>query len=403
MNLYHRLNLKFAKPTKSLILLGATGSIGTTTLRYLRQNPHIKLNAVSVHKSIDKLNEIIHHFNPEFIAITDEESYDKFIKNYKYPKIKFYKGNEGLVELIKNSSADTVLTAVVGSVGIKATVEAIKQNKKICIANKETLIVAGELILKLLKKSKSPIIPVDSEHNAAFQLLINQRIDHIKKLILTASGGPLREKSLKEIQSITKQEVLEHPTWKMGPKITVDSAGLINKGLEIIEAHYLFGLPYEQLDVKIHKDSYVHAIIQFNDGSFFLAASPPNMIFPIVHSLHFPNFVKNSHQEFKELEEWPSLKFYPIDQEKYPGFFLCLEAGKRGLSAPLILNASNEVAVELFLQNKIHFVDIPKIIQDALENIPLVELKNLDIILEEDKKTREFVNNKYDKFLSLKS
>ncbi len=400
MNLIERLNLNFAKPTKNLILLGATGSIGTTTLEYLRRIKTIQLKAISVHQSTNHLNKIIEEFQVEQVAITDEESFDKYIKNNPYKNVKFFRGNEGLVELIKNSNADTVLTAVVGAVGIRATIEAIKQNKKICLANKETLIVAGDLILENLKASHSPIIPVDSEHNAAFQLLLNQNPANINKLILTASGGPLRDKSLDEIKKISKQEVLNHPTWKMGQKITVDSAGLINKGLEIIEAHYLFGFSYEHLEVRIHKDSYVHALIQLKDGSYMLSTSPPNMIFPIAHALHFPEPLHHTLKESKEPEEWPSLKFYPVDEKKYPGFALCLKAGKMGLSAPLILNASNEVAVELFLQDKIHFMDIPKIIRDALENIPLVEITNLDLLLKEDKKTREFVYDKYNRVLT---
>jgi 1-deoxy-D-xylulose-5-phosphate reductoisomerase len=399
MNLIERLNLNFAKPTKSLILLGATGSIGTTTLEYLRRIKTIKLKAISVHQSTHNLNKIIEEFQVEQVAITDEESYDRYIKNNQNSRIKFFRGSEGLVELIKNSDADTVLTAVVGAVGIRATIEAIKHNKKICLANKETLIVAGDLILEHLKESRSPVIPVDSEHNAAFQLLFNQNPENINKLILTASGGPLRDKSVEEIKKITKQEVLNHPTWKMGQKITVDSAGLINKGLEIIESHYLFGFSYDHLDVRIHKESYVHALIQLKDGSYMLSTSPPNMIFPIAHALHFPEPLPYTLKESQEPEEWPALKFYPVDQNKYPGFALCLKAGRRGLSAPLVLNASNEVAVELFLQDKVHFMDIPKIIQDAMENIPLVEITNLDLLLKEDQKTREFVYDKYNRVL----
>lgn len=397
MNLKDRLNLSFAKKTKSLILLGATGSIGNTTLKYLRRNKEIQLKAISVHKSIDKLNQIIDEFHPEFVAISDEESYDKFIKNYHNSKIKFFKGEEGLVELIRSCDADTVLTAVVGSVGLIATIEAIKQKKKICLANKETLITGGELILNLLEQYKAPMIPVDSEHNASFQLLVYENIKNIRKLILTASGGALRDMTTEQIKIVTKKEVLNHPSWKMGAKITVDSAGLINKGLEVIEAHYLFGIPYENIDVKIHRSSYVHAMIQLNDGSYKTLISPPDMIFPISHSLNYPESMIQQLQEYEEPEDWPGLYFEKVDLNKYPGFMVCLKAGMMGKSAPCILNASNEIAVDLFLHDKIHFTEIPEIITDALDHIPLVDMNKLDIIINIDKQTREYVLKNYNK------
>ncbi len=394
MNLKKRLNLEYAQPTRSLILLGATGSIGKTTLNYLRRIKKIKLDAISIHQSIGDLENLIEEFHPRYIVITNEEKYNEFIKKFKKSNIEIYKGQEGLIEVIKNSNADTVLTAVVGASGILSTIEAIKKEKKICLANKETLITAGPIILNLLKNFKSPIIPVDSEHNALFQLMINQNLENVNKIILTASGGPLRDKTLEELKNITMEEVLNHPTWKMGPKITVDSAGLINKGLEVIEAHYLFGFSYNDIEVKIHKNSYVHGMIQLKDGSYMLSISPPNMIFPIAYSLHFPEPLPEILKEHQYPEEWPMISFESVDKKKYIGFDLCIQAGKIGHSAPTILNASNEVAVELFLNKKIHFLDIPSIIQDALNNIPIVKIENIDILIKIDKQTREYVYSK---------
>ncbi|MCS7205035.1 MAG: 1-deoxy-D-xylulose-5-phosphate reductoisomerase [Leptospiraceae bacterium] len=395
MDFRERLNLKYAAPTKKLTLLGASGSIGKTTLEVLRRFPQIQLEEISVHTSIKELPKLIEEFQPKQITITDESKFDEFTKNYHNVKIKFYRGYEGLLEMINHSQGDTVLNALTGSIGLEATIEAIKNQKKLCIANKESLVVGGELIFQMLKQYQAPLIPVDSEHNAAFQLLLSQNPKNIRKLILTASGGPFRDYTTEELKKVKKEDVLKHPTWNMGKKITVDSASLINKGLEVIEAHYIFGLPYEKIDVKIHKDSFVHSMIQLNDGSYMLATSPPNMIFPIAHSLFFPEVLPEKLKEFQEPENWPCLKFYPVDKEKYPGFYLCIEAGTLGKSAPIVLNASNEVAVDLFLNDQIHFTEIPLIIKDALENIPIVEIHDFNIILKINREVKEYVINRY--------
>ncbi|MFN3603463.1 MAG: 1-deoxy-D-xylulose-5-phosphate reductoisomerase [Leptonema sp. (in: bacteria)] len=396
MSFQERLNLHFAEPTKKLILLGGTGTIGTYTLNYLKRISSIQLEGISIHKSIEKLEEILYTFQPKFVCITDENSFELFLKNYRNPKIKFFKGLEGLIDLIENSNADTVLNALVGSVGVEATVRSIELGKKICLANKESLVTAGPILLDLLKKSRASMIPIDSEHNAIFQLLYNRGEQYIKKILLTASGGPFRDYTIEQIKTVTKEQVLQHPNWNMGPKITVDSAGLINKGLEVIEAHYLFGLPYDSIDVKIHRQSYVHGMIQTTDGSFQCLVSPPFMFFPIAYSLHFPDPVPAILRETKEPEDWPTLEFQNIDHKKYPGFSLCMEAGRKGNSAPVILNSANEVAVQLFLEDKIHFTEIPLILNDALEKIPVVKLQNLSILLQEDQKVREFVLSQWD-------
>lgn len=395
MMIWERLNLEFAKPTKKLILLGSSGFIGNFALEYLRRYPNIRLEGISVHKSIEKLEHIIFEFQPKFVCISDEESFESYQRRNSNSKIKFFKGIKGLIELIEASDADTVLNALVGSIGVEVTLKSIEAKKKVCIANKESLITSGAVLLNVLKKFKAPIIPVDSEHNAIFQLLLRQNPANIKRILLTASGGPFRDFSLEQMAIVKKEQVLQHPTWNMGPKITVDSAGLINKGLEVIEAHYLFGFPYDAIDVKIHKKSYVHGLIETIDGTYFCLINPPSMIFPIAYSLHFPEPIPIYLNEAQKPEEWPSLEFENVDYQKYPGFSLCLEAGKIGNSAPLILNSANEVAVDLFLQDKILFTDIPKIIQKALKEIPVVKLENLNIILEEDKKVRNFVISKW--------
>lgn len=419
-------------PTRSLVLLGASGSVGSSTLRYLKslsnynlninhKQEQIELNAVTVHSSVDRLIEILNDFpSVKFAGLTNEIVFQNEKHNLanQFPHIKFFGGSTGVVNLVYESEADTVLTAIVGAAGIDATVAAIRCGKKIALANKETLVTAGPAIQYeieqlnqnqrskqnansnhdlLIGQKSTSIIPVDSEHNAAFQLIEGILPARIRKLILTASGGPFRDISIEQIKQVTKEQVLNHPTWKMGPKISVDSAGMINKGLELIEAHFLFQIGYDQLDARIHRSSYVHAMVQTSDGSMLLSSSPPDMVFPIAHSLHYPDAVPVRHKPDDDCANWPPLEFESVDVQKYPGFQLAMDAGKQGGTAPAILNAANEVAVSLFLNGDIEFYRIPEIIDDSLQQIIVEKGTELSLFIEADRKTRHYLNNRFSK------
>ncbi len=383
-----------AQPTQSLCLLGASGSVGGTTIRYLKRVPGIRLESVSVHSSLEKLQQLLQEFKPELACISHEDAFDYGIDDLKsqFPAVRFFRGAQGLVEMVQESRADTVLTAVVGACGIRATVAGIESGKKIALANKETLVTAGPAIQAhqaFAKNSSSTacIVPVDSEHNSLFQLLEGQNLDHIHRIVLTASGGPFRDWTAEQIQKARREEVLNHPTWTMGPKITVDSAGMINKGLELIEARFLFSCEPEQLDVRIHRNSIVHSMIQLRDGSFHLSCSQPDMIFPVAHTLHYPESVPQAHQEMSFPEAWPALSFEMVD-ERFPGFMLCRKAMAAGGTAPAILNAANEVAVDAFLKDRISFSQIPETIDRALQSMPIQQTTELEELIAADEKTR---------------
>lgn len=387
------LNSDNAKPAKKLIILGASGSVGTTALRFLRLNQKIELSAVSVHRSVEKLKLIISEFNVKHAAVTDEASFDSEIDSLKrqFPKCIFYRGESGSLDMIAGSSSDTILTAVVGACGIRATVLAIRLGMKIALANKETMVTAGPAIVDMIckLKNKPVILPVDSEHNSIFQLLEGVRPDHLSSIILTASGGPFRDMPLEQIKRVKKEQVLNHPTWSMGPKISVDSAGMINKGLEIIEAHQLFTVPYEKLDVFIHKKSIIHGMIRTVDGAYRLAGSSPDMIFPVAHALQYPDPAQDLNEFAMEPPDWPALDFLRVEKDRYPGFSLAVQAGKSGGTAPAVFNAANEIAVEMFLKGNIEFTDIPHLIELVLNNTEIKYGTELELYLEADLIARE--------------
>jgi len=391
------LNAHAAKPAEKLIVLGATGSVGTTALNFLEKNREIKLSAISIHSSVHKLHEIFSRFDVRNVAITDESVYDSSIEKLKrnFSHVSYFRGESGVLEMIESSDADTVLTAVVGASGIRATMTSLRLGKKIALANKETMVTAGPAICEFIKNAsvKPVIIPVDSEHNALFQLIHGISENHIERMILTASGGPFRDMTPEEIQKVTLKEVLDHPTWNMGPKITVDSAGMINKGLEIIEAHHLFSIPYDMLDVLVHKRSYIHAMVKTRDGGFLMAGSSPDMVFPIAHALLFPEPVKKTHDAASDPDTWPSLEFQKVDRARYPGFSLALAAGGAGGTAPAIFNASNEIAVGRFLAGNIEFTDIPRLIEMVMEKIPVEYGTDLELFTDADLRARNLTED----------
>ncbi len=393
------LNAGRARRTGKLLLLGGTGSVGTTTLAVLRAHPGIELTGVSVHKSADALEKILGEFSTlRFAAVSDADTAAATLPGLRvrYPRVTFYSGAEGLVEIVRAAAAvgvDTVLTAVVGAAGIHATTEAVARGLKIALANKETLVTAGPAIaaqIQALPVDRRPVIvPVDSEHNAAFQLLEKMDPRHLRRLILTASGGPFRTRAEKELAGVSREEVLNHPNWKMGPKITVDSATMVNKGLEIIEAHFLFSLPYDALGVFIHPKSVVHAMAQTKDGAFLMAASRPHMVFPVAHALFYPESVPTDHAEATEPTSWPALEFAPVPDDRYPGFHLAVEAGRRGGTAGAVFNAANEVAVDLFLNGIIQFTDIPALLGMVLDQTEVEQGTELGLFLEADQRARD--------------
>lgn len=397
------LNAARARLTKKLLLLGATGSVGKTTLSVLRRFPAIELTGISVHRSAADLEKMLIEFPTiRFAAVSDPDAAREAIPGLvqSYPRVKFFAGAEGLVEIVRASAeagVDTVLTAVVGAAGIHATTEAIACGLKIALANKETLVTAGPAIAALiasLPMDRRPVIvPVDSEHNAAFQLLEKLNPRHLSRLILTASGGPFRTKQESELAGVSREEVLNHPNWKMGPKITVDSATMVNKGLEVIEAHFLFSLPYDSLGVFIHPRSVVHAMAETKDGAYLMAASRPHMSFPVAHALFFAESVPAQLEEATPPVDWPALEFEIVPKDRFQGFHLAIEAGRRGGTAGAVFNAANEVAVDLFLNGIIQFTDIPALLAMVLDQTEVEEGTELGLYLDADMRAREKTRN----------
>ncbi|MCE9499373.1 MAG: 1-deoxy-D-xylulose-5-phosphate reductoisomerase [Leptospira sp.] len=377
---------------ENICLLGASGSVGESTLKVLRLFPgYFRLHSFSVHGNVEKAKSIIEEFHPEFAVISG--SHDSILGS-KYNDTKIYYGSEALSEIASLDEVGTVVTAIVGAIGIYPTIAAIEKNKKIAIANKETLVSFGPYINNLLKKKSSILVPVDSEHNALFQLLALQKPENIRSITLTASGGSFRDLPIEKLSTVSVEEALNHPTWKMGPKITIDSAGLVNKGLEVIEAHFLFGIPYEKIEVVIHPESIVHGMIETNDGAYFSYSSDPDMIFPVAHSLFYPETVKTLLRERKPAS-WKNLQFIQPDMKRYPALSMAYNAGKAGGTAPGIFNAANEEAVSLFLNRIIQFTDIPILIESALEKIKIEYPETLLGYEEAANSARSFIRNKY--------
>ncbi|PKA03039.1 1-deoxy-D-xylulose-5-phosphate reductoisomerase, partial [Leptospira ellisii] len=376
----------------SVCLLGASGSVGESTLKVLRAFPEeFKLHSCSVHSNVDKALAIQKEFSPEFICVSGENA-DKTVLGNKIGKTQILYGESALSEIVREPEVQIVITAVVGAVGLRPTIAAIEAGKRLGIANKETLVTSGPFINSLIEKHKTIVVPVDSEHNALFQLLESVNKNALEKIILTASGGSFRDFSAEQLASVTKEQALHHPTWNMGPKITVDSNGMINKGLEVIEAHFLFGVPYEKIGVVIHPQSIAHGIVELKDGASFVYASYPDMIFPIAHSLFYPEPVPKVLRSHSA-KDWGKLEFREPDPARFPGLKLAFEAGRAGGTAPCIFNAANEAAVELFLKDRIRFVEIPDYISAALDEIPIERPTSLEGYEEADRIARETVRN----------
>ncbi len=375
---------------KKILILGSSGSIGINTLNVVRNFPDkFKITGLTVNSNTGILEQQIREFNPEFVVVADESEAKK-LRTKIGNLCDVLSGNDALVNISKQSDYDILLGAIVGFAGLSPTLEAIKRGKRIALANKETLVVAGEIVTKLVLENNAEIIPVDSEHSAIYQCLIGEKLNEVEKLILTASGGPFLNKDKSFFENATVDEALNHPNWKMGNKITIDSATMMNKGLEVIEARWLFGLPVEKINVVIHPQSIIHSMVQFVDGSIKAQLGLPDMKLPIQYALTFPERLENNYKR-TDLPSINQLSFYDPDFEKFECLRLAFDVIKTGGTAPCILNAANEVAVEKFINKKIKFSKISEQISRALDKIENHTDPDIETIYECDKKTRELV------------
>ena len=385
---------------KNISILGATGSIGTQTLDVIRKSSgEIKLIGITANSSVDKVKEIIEEFNPKYVAMMDISS-AKEIEEYcnkNYSEIKVYSGIEGLIKLATLEEIDTVVTSVVGMIGLKPTMAAIEAKKDIALANKETLVVAGELVMNKAKENNVNILPVDSEHSAIFQSLSGYKNKDINKILLTASGGPFRGKTLDDLKDVTVKEALKHPKWNMGKKISIDSASLMNKGLEVIEAHFLFDCDYDNIEVVVHPQSIIHSMVEYKDASIIAQLGSPDMRLPIQYALNYPER-KEVIAKPLNIFEIGALTFEKPDLETFKCLRFAYEAGKIGGLAPTILNGANEEAVALLLEEKIKFLEIAEIIEECMDVFKenYYDELNLDNIVELDKKVREYIRSKWE-------
>jgi len=384
---------------KNISILGVTGSIGTQTLDVIRKSGNeIKLIGITANKSFDKVIEIIKEFSPKYVAMMDYESYKK-VKAYcndNNKDIEVLNGIEGLNKVATLEEIEIVVTSVVGMIGLVPTINAIRAKKHIALANKETLVVAGEIVIREAKENGVKILPVDSEHCAIFQCLLGNDHREVSNIILTASGGPFRGKKREDLKDITPEQALKHPKWNMGQKISIDSSTLVNKGLEVIEAHFLFNVPYDNIKVVIHPQSIVHSMVEYIDGSVIAQLGSTDMRLPIQYALNYPDR-KEAVAERIDFYNLASLSFEKPDMETFQCLQLAYEAGKMGGNMPAIFNGANELAVELFLNKKISYLQIEHIIRESMEEFEYSEKPNLEEIIDIDKKVREYVLNKYSK------
>ncbi|MDV4151250.1 1-deoxy-D-xylulose-5-phosphate reductoisomerase [Clostridium sp. AL.422] len=384
---------------KNISILGATGSIGTQTLDVIRNsNNEIKLIGISANSSVNKIIEIINEFNPKYVAMMDEAS-AKEVEEYCLTNnlnIVVYSGIEGLEKIASLEEIDMVVTSVVGMIGLRPTLKAIESKKDIALANKETLVVAGELVMKKAKEMNVDILPVDSEHSAIFQALNGYNEKDVSKIILTASGGPFRGKDIDYLKNVSVDDALKHPKWNMGQKISIDSATLMNKGLEVIEAHFLFNCPYEDIEVVVHPQSIIHSMVEYKDASVIAQLGSTDMKLPIQYAINKKER-KNAVAKKLNFYEIGTLTFEKPDLDTFKCLKLAYKVGMEGGLAPCILNGANEEAVALLLERKIKFLDIPKIIEEALEEFKEEKAKEitLDNIIELDKKVRKYIRARW--------
>ncbi|GIN83667.1 1-deoxy-D-xylulose 5-phosphate reductoisomerase 2 [Heyndrickxia sporothermodurans] len=378
---------------KFISLLGATGSIGTQTLDVIRNHSDkFRLVAISVGQNIELTRKVISEFKPELVSVKNQADYET-LKGEFDSSIKFTFGNEGLVEVAVYDKADILVNAVMGSIGLFPTLQAIHAKKTIALANKETLVTAGHLVMSAAKENGVSILPVDSEHSAIFQCLQGENDKEISRLIITASGGSFRDKSREELTNVTVDQALNHPNWSMGAKITIDSATMMNKGLEVIEAHWLFNLPFEQIDVLLHRESIIHSMVEFEDTSVKAQLGTPDMRVAIQYALSYPKHLALHDGKRLNLAEIGKLHFQEMDYNRFLCLKLAFQAGKAGGSLPTVLNAANEAAVSAFLNRKISFLQIDDLVEKALEKHEIIKYPDLDAINLVDQETREYIHS----------
>jgi 1-deoxy-D-xylulose-5-phosphate reductoisomerase len=378
------LRLRILSIKKNIAILGSTGSIGTQSLEVISNNPELfQAYLLTAQSNADLLIAQALQFDPQYVVICDKSKYQYVKDALAKTDVKVLAGAEAIVETVTHKKIDIVLTAMVGFAGLEPTIAAIKAGKDIALANKETLVVAGELITGLAKKHKVKILPVDSEHSAIFQCLAGEENNRIEKIILTASGGPFRNKSLAFLENVTREDALKHPNWVMGAKITIDSASLMNKGLEVIE---------EQIDVIVHPQSIIHSMVQFQDGSIKAQMGLPDMKLPIQYALTYPGRVKNDFKRF-DFTSYPNLTFEKPDMVTFRNLALAFEALKQGGNMPCIINAANEIAVAGFLSKSIGFLAMSSVIEQCMQHIDFIKSPVLDDYLNTDKETRIFAQN----------
>ena len=380
------------KKKKHIAILGSTGSIGTQSLEVIDAHPdRFVVEVLTANNNSDLLIKQAKKYKPNVVVITNESKY-KEVNNALFDLgIKVFSGENSLEEVVENENIDVVLTALVGYSGLKPTIRAIKSGKNIALANKETLVVAGDLITRLCKQYGVSIYPVDSEHSAIFQCLVGEHFNPIEKIYLTASGGPFRGKNRDELLHVTKEQALKHPNWEMGSKITIDSASMMNKGLEVIEAKWLFDLKKEQIEIVVHPQSVVHSAVQFTDGSVIAQLGIPDMKLPIQYALGFPERLENNFKRFSFLD-YPELTFEKANFDTFKNLSLAYSAMEKGGNIPCILNAANEVVVDAFLKDKISFLSMSDVIENCMEKITFVKNPKLEDYINTDQETRILAN-----------
>lgn len=378
---------------RTIAILGSTGSIGTQTLQVVEEHPDLfEVYAITAGSNVEKLIEQAHKFNPEAVVIADKSKYETLKGALADKPIKIYAGYDSICQIVKASPIDIVVTAMVGFSGLRPTIEAIKAGKAIALANKETLVVAGEYITQLAIEHKVPLLPVDSEHSAIFQCLAGETNNGIEKIILTASGGPFRTMSMEQLEHVTKKEALRHPNWSMGAKITIDSASMMNKGFEVIEAKWLFGLNADKIDVVVHPQSVIHSMVQFADGAVKAQLGTPDMRLPIMYALSYPTRLASSFDRL-DFEIVKELTFEKPDTERFPNLRLAYEALAMGGNMPCVVNAANEVCVAAFLADKIKFTDMSRLIERAMQSANYTLTPTIEDYFDTDADVRKMVEN----------
>ena len=379
---------------KKIAILGSTGSIGTQTLEVVRENKDIEVLGLAAGNNIKLLERQIREFHPKMAAVWTEERAKELRENVKDLNIKIVSGMEGLIELSVMEESEILVTAIVGMIGIRPTIEAIKAGKDIALANKETLVTAGHIIMPLAKEYQVAILPVDSEHSAIFQSLQGGQEKALHKILLTASGGPFRQKTREELLNIQVEDALKHPNWEMGRKITIDSSTLVNKGLEVIEAKWLFDVSLDQIEVVVHPQSIIHSMVEYVDGAIIAQLGTPDMKLPIQYALYYPErrFLPGDRLDFAVLSK---LTFEKPDMETFYGLRLAFEAGKEGGSLPTVFNAANELAVSKFLERKIKYLEIPEIIEHCMQAHKTIADPSVDEILQTEQEVYEQIESRW--------